>query len=54
MKEKSVKMLMSNADVKLVKDAFHSPIFTTKIISCRRAIHSKKPDARTDEVLITN
>jgi len=54
MKEKNVKMLMSNADVKLVKDAFHSPIFTTKIISCRRAIHSKKPDARTNEVLITN
>ena len=54
MKEKNVKMLMSNADVKLVKDAFISPIFTTKIISCRRAINSKKPDARTNEVLITN
>ena len=54
MKEKKVKMLMSNADVKLVKDAFQPPTFTTKIISCRRAIHSKKPDARTNEVLITN
>jgi DNA adenine methylase len=54
MKEKNVKMLMSNADVKLVKDAFQSPIYTTKIISCRRAIHSKKPDARTNEVLIMN
>jgi len=54
MKEKNVKMLMSNAEVKLVKDAFPSPSYTTKIISCRRAIHSKEPDARTNEVLITN
>lgn len=54
MKAKNVKMLMSNAEVKLVKDAFPSPTYTTKIISCRRAIHSKKPDTRTNEVLITN
>jgi DNA adenine methylase len=54
MKEKNVKMLMSNADVKLVKDTFPSSSYTTKIISCRRAIHSKEPDARTNEVLITN
>ena len=54
MKAKNVKMLMSNAEVKLVKDAFPSPSYTTKIISCRRAIHSKEPDARTNEVLITN
>ena len=54
MKEKNVKMLMSNADVKLVNDTFPSPSYTTKIISCRRAINSKKPDTRTNEVLITN
>jgi len=54
MKEKNVKMLMSNAEVKLVKDAFPSPIYTTTIISCRRAINSKEPNARTNEVLITN
>lgn len=54
MKEKNVRMVMSNADVKIVKDAFPSTLYTTKIISCRRAIHSKTPNARTNEVLITN
>jgi DNA adenine methylase len=54
MKSKNVTMLMSNADVKLVKDAFPSPTYTTQIISCRRAIHSKKPNERANEVLITN
>jgi len=54
LKAKDVKMVLSNADVKLVKDAFPAPTYNTKIISCRRAIHSKKPDAKTNEVLITN
>jgi DNA adenine methylase len=54
MKAKNVKMLMSNAEVKLVKDAFPSPSYTTQVISCRRAINSKTPAARTNEVLITN
>ena len=54
MKKKNVKMLMSNAEVKLVKDAFPLPSYTTRIISCRRAIHSKEPGKRTNEVLITN
>jgi DNA adenine methylase len=47
-------MLMSNADVPLVAKAFPAPAFTTKKISCRRAIHSKEPDSRTNEVLIWN
>lgn len=47
------KMLMSNADVILVKDAFKMPKYTTKIISCRRAINPKDPSKRANEVLVT-
>ena len=49
----NVRMLMSNADVALVKDAFPAPVFQTKIVSCRRAINSKDPGKKTNEVLIT-
>jgi DNA adenine methylase len=48
------KVVLSNSDVKLVRDAFTSPNYTTKIIEARRAINSKKPDAKTNEVIITN
>jgi DNA adenine methylase len=51
---KGVKVLMSNAEVKLVKDAFPEPVYKTKIMSCRRAINSKDPAAKTNEVLIRN
>ena len=54
MRSKNVKMLMSNADVAVVRTAFPSPPYITKIISCRRAINSSKPDSKTNEVLITN
>ena len=54
LKGRNVTMVMSNADVKLVNDAFPSPTYTTTILSCRRAINSKNPDMRTNEVLITN
>ena len=49
---KDYKFLMSNADVELVKNNFTDERFTTQIISCKRSINSKKPDAKTNEVLI--
>jgi DNA adenine methylase len=52
--KKNVKLLLSNADVALVKEQFTHPPYSTRIISCRRAINSKKPEAKTNEVLITN
>jgi DNA adenine methylase len=51
---KGVKFLMSNAAVQSVKDAFPAPVYTTTVIEARRAIHSKKPGAKTQEVLIRN
>jgi len=53
-KNKGVKMLLSNSDVTLIKNSFPSPLYTTIVISCRRAINSKKPNSRANEVLITN
>lgn len=53
MTSKKVRLLLSNAHVPLVTQAFPVP-YTTHILSCRRSIHSKKPETRTNEVLITN
>jgi DNA adenine methylase len=45
--------VMSNSDTDLVKNSFNDKEkFDIKIISCRRAINSKKPDSKTNEVLI--
>jgi DNA adenine methylase len=52
--KKNAMMLMSNADVSLVKDAFPVPLYTMTVINCRRAINSKEPDSRTNELLISN
>ena len=52
--ETNKKMLMSNADVKLVRDNFSSERYNITSILCKRAIHSKKPDSKAKEVIIRN
>ena len=52
MHEKNVKMLLSNADVKLVRDSFQG--YTIKSLLCKRTINSKDPDAHAKELLISN
>ncbi len=42
--------IMSNADVKLVRDSF--PNFNIESIDCKRSINSKNPGAKTKEVII--
>ena len=45
--------VMSNSDTDLVKNSFDDNTkYDIKIISCRRAINSKKPDSKTNEVII--
>jgi DNA adenine methylase len=50
--QRNASFLLSNHNVKLVRDAFPAPQYLTHELSVRRAIHSKTPDAKTVEVLI--
>ncbi len=47
---KKYKFIMSNADVELVKNSFID--YNIEIISCKRSINSKKPESKTNEVII--
>ncbi len=50
---KEFKFVMSNADVDMVKDEFKdNKKFKIDIISCKRSINSKKPNSKTNEVII--
>ncbi len=52
--DNKVNILMSNSDVPFIKDEFNSNRYNIKIIECKRAINSKKPESKTNEVLIQN
>ena len=48
------KWMLSNADVKLVRDNFTNEKYKIESIVCKRSIHSKNPDAKAKEVIIKN
>lgn len=52
--EKKVKMMISNSDVSLVRDNFKDNKYNIKSILCKRSINSKKPESKTQEVIIKN
>lgn len=52
--ETNKKIMLSNADVSLVRDNFTSEKYNISSILCKRAIHSKNPDAKAKEVIIKN
>jgi DNA adenine methylase len=48
------KIMMSNADVILVRENFENEKYNIKSISCKRSINSKNPEAKAKEVIIKN
>ena len=48
------KIMLSNADVSLVRENFTNEKYNTISILCKRSINSKKPNAKTNEVIIKN
>ena len=52
--DKNIKFILSNSDVKLVRDNFINNKFNINSILCKRTINSKNPDSKTKEVIIKN
>lgn len=52
--ETNKKIMLSNADVRFVCENFTNKKYNITPILCKRAIHSKKPQSKTNEVIIKN
>jgi DNA adenine methylase len=52
--QKKIKMLLSNADVSLVRDNFTYEKYNIQSVLCKRTINSKNPEAKAKEVIIKN
>ena len=52
--EANKKIMLSNADVSLVRENFTNEKYSTLSILCKRSINSKNPDAKAKEVIIKN
>jgi DNA adenine methylase len=56
LKEKSIRMAMSNSDVEIIRNIFSANEYnyTIETLVCKRSINSKNPDSKTNEVIIRN
>lgn len=52
--ESNKKIMLSNADVSLVRENFSEPKYSTTSVLCKRSINSKNPESKTKEVIIKN
>jgi|TARA_B110000008_G_scaffold264534_1_gene288882 DNA adenine methylase len=52
--ETNKKLILSNADVSLVRENFTNEKYNINSILCKRSINSKNPDAKAKEVIIKN
>jgi DNA adenine methylase len=52
--EANKKVMLSNADVSLVRENFTNEKYKTISILCKRSINSKNPNAKAKEVIIKN
>lgn len=52
--EANKKIMLSNADVSLVRENFPIEKYKMESIICKRSINSKNPDAKANEVIIRN
>jgi len=50
----NTKIMLSNADVSLVRENFTNPKYNTLSILCKRSINSKNTEAKAKEVIIKN
>jgi len=51
--DKGISWMMSNSDVPLVREHFSCEKYTVESILCKRSIHSKNPDTKAKEVIIS-
>ena len=52
--DRNIKIVLSNADVELVRSSFTNEKYNTSIVLCKRSINSTNPAAKASEVIITS
>ena len=52
--EKNISLMMSNADVELIRQNYTNNKYNIESILCKRSINSKNPEAKAKEVIIKN